>query len=134
MFDDRLRNVAVLSGSSLGDVHPSHDLQPRNHLGRQFLRKLHDVVQHAVDAEPNSQTVLIRVDMNIGRVELKRSFEEQVNQRRRSDHIDQFPQLFLKGFLTNFQTFGSRTTCCCRSSRCFSRHERPPDDSADSFS
>jgi hypothetical protein len=58
---------AVLRQAALRDVEVGHDLDPRNHRrGQPLGRRLH-IVQHAVDAIPDVQLVLERLDVDIKR-------------------------------------------------------------------
>ena len=44
------------------------------------LGRAHDLVQHAVDAEPDPQVVLGRLDVDVGRAVLDRLGDEQVDE------------------------------------------------------
>ena len=74
------RQPAVLRDPALGDVDVGHDLQPADDAGLDRLRRAHDLVQHAVDAEPDPQVVLGRLEVDVGGAVLDRLGDEQVDE------------------------------------------------------
>ena len=73
-------DAAVLRQPALGDVQVGHDLDPRDHRGRQALGRRLDVVQHAVDAVADVQLVLERLDVDVGRAHVERVGDEQAHE------------------------------------------------------
>ena len=76
-------DAPVLRQAALGDVEVGHDLDARDHRGRQAPRRRFDFVQHAVDAVADDQPILERLDVNVGRAHFERIGDEQ---RHEADH------------------------------------------------
>ena len=73
-------HAAVLRQPALGDVEVGHDLDARDHRrGKAFRRRLH-IVQHAVDAVPDGETVLERLDVDVGRAHVEGVRDQQADQ------------------------------------------------------
>jgi hypothetical protein len=60
-------DAAVLRNAFLGDVELRHDLHARDDRGLEPRRRLHDLVEHAVDPEPDAQLLLERLDVDVAR-------------------------------------------------------------------
>ena len=73
-------DAAVLRQPLLGDVQLRHDLQARRDRVAELHRRRHDVVQDAVDAEPDAELLLVRLDVNVARALLNRRHEHQVDE------------------------------------------------------
>ena len=58
--------MAVLGLARFGDIHLGHDLEAGDDRGLDRLGAAHHLVQDAVDAEPNTQVVLLRLDVDVG--------------------------------------------------------------------
>ena len=105
LFEHGVGDMPVLREAAFRDVHIGHQFDAgddvRGHLGGQ----LGHVVQEAVDAEPHSQSRIARVEVDVGRLQLKGPLEQQIDKRSRSDDVDQLPKFFLQGFLANAGTF-----------------------------
>ena len=56
-----------MRNAPLGDVEPSHDLQARGDLHRERDRRTRDLRQHAVLAQANSEVLLVRLEVDVGR-------------------------------------------------------------------
>ena len=59
------RYLAVLGAARLGDVHPRDDLDARDERRVDGDGQGHDVVQDAVDPEPDADLVLLRLDVDV---------------------------------------------------------------------
>ena len=59
------RDAAVLRLAALGDVELREHLQARRHAGHHPLRDALHLVQHAVDAEPHDERVLLRLEVDV---------------------------------------------------------------------
>jgi hypothetical protein len=59
------RDAAVLRLAALGDVELREHLQARGHPGHHPLRDALHLVQHAVDAEPDDERVLLRLEVHV---------------------------------------------------------------------
>ena len=75
-----MRDAAVLRDAALGDVDVGHDLEAADHAGLDAARRAHHLVQHAVDAEPDAQVVLGRLDVDVGRAVADGLGDEQVDE------------------------------------------------------
>src|SRR5262249_7589686 len=73
-------DTAVLRQTLLGDVELRHDLDARDQSIAQLQRRMHHVVKHTVDTEPDAQLFLIRFDVNVGGATAQRVNEEHVDQ------------------------------------------------------
>jgi hypothetical protein len=62
---DREGAVTVLRLPVLGDVHIGHDLEPADDGGLSALGAAHHLVEHAVDAVPDAQVLLLRLYMDV---------------------------------------------------------------------
>ena len=58
-------DAAVLRQAALGDVELRHDLEARGDGVLEPQRRLHHLVQHAVDAEPDAERLLVRLDVDV---------------------------------------------------------------------
>ena len=73
-------DAAVLRQPLLGDIEMAQDLQPRDEAELHPLRQpLHDL-QHAVDAEPDGDVMLHRLDVNVARALLDGEPEDRIGQ------------------------------------------------------
>ena len=73
-------DAAVLRQALLGDVELRHDLHAR-HDGVAILhRRRHDVVEDAVDAVPDAQLLLVRLDVNVAGALLNGGHEHDVHE------------------------------------------------------
>jgi hypothetical protein len=52
-------------------------------------------VQHAVDPQANSQSVLVRVKVHVGRVELEGPLEQEIDEGSGTDNVNKLSQFFL---------------------------------------
>jgi hypothetical protein len=66
-------------------------------------------VEQSIDPQPDAEARFARIEVDVGRLELEGSLEQQVDERPGADNIDQFPQLFLQRFLTNSRFLGRGT-------------------------
>ena len=103
VFEDGTADVPVLGQALFGDVHAGHQFHAGDDIGHHLGRKLQHVVQDAVHAQADPQSGGRRVEVDIGGVQLEGAFEQQIDERRRSDDVDQFPQFFLQRLLTSFE-------------------------------
>ena len=76
-------DAAVLRHAPLRDVQPRHDLYARGDRGGKLAQRRLRFLQHAVVAVAHAQPVLERFDMDIGRLRLDRTRDQQVHQ---ADH------------------------------------------------
>ena len=93
---DPQRDAAVLRQALLGDVELRHDLDARHDERRDGALRLQHLAQHAVDAKPHRHAVLVRLDVNVGRVVLDGLRQERVdeaNDRRLVVAVDQVRRL-----------------------------------------
>ena len=58
-------DAAVLGNAALGDIQLGHDLQPADDGVLQLDRRLHDLVQHAVDAVADPHVLLVGLDVDV---------------------------------------------------------------------
>ena len=77
---DAQRDAAVLRQALLGDVEPRHDLDARDDQRRHRALGLQHLAQHAVDAEADHESVLERLDVDVGGVLLDRLRQQRVDQ------------------------------------------------------
>ena len=73
-------DAAVLRQPLLGDVELRHDLDARGDRVAELHRRRHDVVEDAVDAEPDAELLLVRLDVDVARPLLDRRHQHQVDQ------------------------------------------------------
>ena len=73
-------NAPVLGEAALGDVHLGHDLDPRGDGRLQAPRRRLLIVQHAIDAVPDAQRVLERLEVNVRRLGAKRVLDDEVDE------------------------------------------------------
>ncbi len=73
-------DAAVLRQAPLGDVQLRHDLEPRRDRVAQLHRRLHHLVEHAVDAVADAEFLLVRLDVDVRRVALDGVGEDQVHE------------------------------------------------------
>src|SRR5204863_9534382 len=59
---------------------PRHDLDARGNRVAELHRRLHDVVEDAVDAVPDAQLFLVRLDVNVARAFLDGRQQNHVHQ------------------------------------------------------
>jgi hypothetical protein len=52
-------------------------------------------MQQAVDTETHAEPRFGRIEVNVGRLELEGSLEQQIDERPRSDDVDELSELFL---------------------------------------
>ncbi len=71
---------AVLRQAPLRDVERGHDLDARGERRLEARRRLHDVVEDAVDAEADSQIVLEGLDVDVARSALDRVGHQRVDE------------------------------------------------------
>ena len=74
------RDTAVLRLAALGDVELRENLQPRRHAGGHLLRDALHLAEHAVDAEAHGECVLLRLEVDVGGVFLRRLEDERVHE------------------------------------------------------
>ncbi len=77
---DLHRDAAVLRDAALGDVDVGHDLEARDHARLDAARRAHHLVEHAVDAEPDAQVGLVRLDVDVARAVADGLVHEQVDE------------------------------------------------------
>ena len=85
-------NAPVLGEAALGDVHLGHDLDPRGDGRLQATRRRLLIVQHAVDAVPDAQRVLERLEVNVRRFGAERVLDDEVDEpddRGLKGHVSQ---------------------------------------------
>lgn len=80
LVSDHNGGAAVLGDPLLGDVHPAHNLDPADYLLKQKTGRLHEVVEHPVDAQPYLQSVLEGLNVNVAGPPLDRLEEDQVDE------------------------------------------------------
>ncbi len=88
----------VLRDAALGDVDVGHDLQTADDTGLNAPRRTHHLVQHAVDAEPDSQVVLGGLYVDVGRSVpycLRHEQVDELDDRRVLDELGDVRQLDL---------------------------------------
>ena len=73
-------DAAVLRQALLGDVQLRHDLDARRDRVAELHRRRHDVVEDAVDAEPDAELLLVRLDVDVARALLNRRHQHQVDE------------------------------------------------------
>ena len=61
-------DAAVLGQAALGDVELRHDLDARGDRVLELHRRLHDLVEHAVDAVADAERLLVGLDVDVRRV------------------------------------------------------------------
>ena len=71
---------AVLRQAPLGDVERGHDLDARGERRLEAGRRLHDVVEDAVDAEADAEVVLEGLDVDVARPPLDRVGHQRVDE------------------------------------------------------
>ena len=74
------RDAAVLRLAALGDVELREHLQAGRHAGGHPLRDPLHLVQHAVDAEPDDERVLLRLEVDVGGAVLGRLEDDRVDE------------------------------------------------------
>jgi hypothetical protein len=60
-------DAAVLRQAALGDVEVGHDLDARGDRVLQLERRLHHLVEHAVDAVADAELLLVGLDVDVAR-------------------------------------------------------------------
>ena len=73
-------DAAVLRQPLLGDVELRHDLDARGDRIAELHRRLHDVVENAVDAVADAQLLLVRLDVDVAGALLDRRHQDDVHQ------------------------------------------------------
>ena len=73
-------DAAVLGDAAFGDVDVGHDLEPADHPALDRPGRVHDLVEHAVDPEPDPQVVLGRLDVDVRRPVGHRLGDEEVDE------------------------------------------------------
>jgi hypothetical protein len=71
---------AVLRQPLLGDVHTRHDLQARDQSLMHPLRQVHDLLEQAVEAMPDEDTLFHRLDVDVARLALDRALDDEIDQ------------------------------------------------------
>ena len=74
------RQAAVLRLALLGDVDRRHDLQPRDDAVLNRPVGLLHLVQHTVDAEPDAQLLLARLDVDVARAVVDGLSDQEVDE------------------------------------------------------
>ena len=105
LLEHGIGDMPVLREAAFGDVHIGHQLDAGDDVRRHLAGKLGHVVQKPVDPQPHPQARFGRVEMDVGRLQLKGPLEQEIDKRSRSDDIDQLPKLFLQCFLPNAGSF-----------------------------
>ncbi len=72
-------DASVLRDTVLGDVEAGHDLEARRHASLDRLRGPGDLMEHAVDAEPDAEIVGARLDVDVRGAFLEGLAEDQVD-------------------------------------------------------
>ena len=72
------RGAAILRPHPVGDVETRHDFQAADQVGGDFFRKRGDVVQHAVNAVPHQQGVVVGLEMDIAHLRVERVHDHRV--------------------------------------------------------
>ena len=86
-------DAAVLGQPPLGDVQLGHDLDPGGDGGLEAGRRLHDLVQDAVDAVADPEGLLVRLDVDVRGPLLDGVGEDQVHQLDDRGILGRLPQL-----------------------------------------
>ncbi len=73
-------DAAVLRQALLRDVELRHDLDARRDRVAELHRRLHDVVEQAVDAVADAQLLLVRLDVDVAGALLDRRHQDDVHQ------------------------------------------------------
>ncbi len=73
-------DASVLGQAPLRDVHLRHDLDTRGQGVLQLQRRLHDFMQHAVDAITDPEGLLVGLDVDVGGLFLDGIGQDQVDQ------------------------------------------------------
>jgi hypothetical protein len=73
-------DAAVLRQATLGDVEVRHHLEPRGDRVLQPQRRLHDLVEHAVDAEADPEHLLVGLDVDVACPLADRVGQQRVHQ------------------------------------------------------
>ena len=73
-------DTAVLRQALLGDVELRHDLEARRDRVAELHRRRHHVVEDAVDAEPDPELLLVRLDVDVARALLNGRHQHQVDE------------------------------------------------------
>src|ERR1700730_7436753 len=73
-------DAAVLREAALGDVELGHDLHAADDRCLQLHRRLHRLVEHAVDAVADAEVLLVRLDVDVARALLDRVEQDQVHE------------------------------------------------------
>ena len=84
-------DAAVLRHAALGDVQLRHDLEARDERRLELHRRLHDLLQRAVDAVAHADVVLEALEVDVRRAALHRIREDGV------DELDDRRILHLRG-------------------------------------
>ena len=58
-------DAAVLRDAPLGDIEPGHDLEPRGELAGEDNRRCRNLLQHAVEAEPDAVGALVGLEVDV---------------------------------------------------------------------
>ena len=77
---DAEADAAVLGDAALGDVDVGHDLEPGDDAGDDRAGLAHALVEHAVDAEPDAQVELGRLDVDVRGPLLHRLEDHEVHE------------------------------------------------------
>jgi hypothetical protein len=85
--------MPVAAVPSLGQVHVGEQLDPRDDVLPDRLRKHRHVVQQSVDSQPDSQAFRHRIKMDVGRIEPERTLEQQIDKGRGTDDVGKFRNL-----------------------------------------
>ena len=72
-------DASVLGNAVLGDVEAGHDLEARRDAALDRLRRAGDLVEHAVDAEPDAEVVGARLDVDVRGALLEGLAQDQVD-------------------------------------------------------
>ena len=73
-------DAAVLGEAALGDIQLGHDLEARGDGVFEFQRRLHHLVEQAVDAVAHTHRLLVRLDVDVRRAALHGVHEDEVHQ------------------------------------------------------
>src|SRR5438093_1501616 len=91
-------DAPVLRQPALGDVHFGHDLDAGGDGGLQAARRRLLIVEDAVDAIPDAQRVLERLDVDVGGLGRDRVLDEQIDEphdRRLEGHVAHMVDVFV---------------------------------------